>query len=96
MVSAAHGRFDVVLRNMNDREAEHYLAWAQPYHEMVHAQTGFGLRFSHLWHGDIDNRRYRERHDGLTRYGFDPFVDIAQTGDGIWRWNTAKPDLHGG
>jgi hypothetical protein len=95
MVAAAHGRFDVATRNMSDRQVGHYLEWARPYHEMTGAETGFadGL-VSHLWHGDVESRRYRDRHDGLKRFGFDPADDIAHTADGAWRWNTDKPDLH--
>jgi hypothetical protein len=95
MISAAHGRFDVATRSMSARQVDHYLDWARPYHEMVGAETSFsdGL-VSHLWHGDIENRRYRGRHDGLKRFGFDPLDDITQTADGGWRWNTAKPGLH--
>ena len=95
MVAAAHGRFDVATRNMSDAQADHYLAWARPYHETVRSETGFsdGL-VSHLWHGDVEDRRYRDRHDGLKRFGFDPARDIAHTADGAWRWNTPKPGLH--
>ena len=95
MVSAAHGRFDVATRSMSDRQADHYLEWARRYHEMVRAETGFADGVvSHLWHGDVEDRRYRDRHDGLKRFGFDPVDDIAHAADGAWRWNTAKPGLH--
>ena len=95
MVSAAHGRFDVATRSMSDRQADHYLDWARRYHEIVHGETGFSDgTVSHLWHGDVESRRYRARHDGLKHFGFDPVDDIAHTPDGAWRWNSAKPGLH--
>jgi hypothetical protein len=95
MVSAAHGRFDVATRSMSERQVDHYLDWARSYHEIVGGETSFvdGV-VSHLWHGDFERRRYRARHDGLKRFGFDPLDDIAHTADGAWRWNTAKPRLH--
>jgi hypothetical protein len=48
----------------------------------------------HLWHGDVGHRRYRERHDGLRHYDFDPFADIALDDNGAWRWNSDKPAMH--
>jgi hypothetical protein len=95
MVAAAYGCFDVVMRNMNDKQKEHYLAWATPCYEMFGAGTSFlDCRLFHLWHGEVDNRSYRERHDGLRRHDFDPFEDITHDANGSWRWNTNKPEMH--
>jgi hypothetical protein len=95
MVSAVYWCFGRVLRTMNDRQKAHYLVWARRWHEAVSGGTGFlDCRVFHLWHGEMDNRRYRERHDGLRRYDFDPFDDIAHDENGTWRWNTHKPEMH--
>jgi hypothetical protein len=95
MVSAAHGRFEVATRSMSEGQADHYLDWARSFHDMVAGEMSCADGVvSHLWHGDFEGRRYRARHDGLKRFGFDPVDDIAHTADGGWRWNTAKPDLH--
>ena len=97
MAAAAIGRLDygrdAIL--MNERQMLHYRAWGAPFHAAVRGRVGsIEGRTFHLWHGELRNRRYRERHDGLRRYGFDPFVDIALEGSGCRRWNTDKPDLH--
>ena len=95
MVSAVYGCFDVGMRNMNEKQKQHYMAWARPHHKIFGAETGFlDCRVFHLWHGDIDHRRYRERHDALRRHAFDPFEDIALDENGSWRWNSHKPELH--
>lgn len=95
MVSAVYGCFDVAMRNMNEKQKEHYLAWARPRYEMFGAEAGFlDCRVLHLWHGDIDHRYYRERHGALRRHEFDPFEDIAHDDNGGWRWNSNKPELH--
>jgi hypothetical protein len=47
----------------------------------------------HLWHGALENRGYTARHRALERFGFDPYTDVAVDGDGVWRWNSAKPDM---
>lgn len=95
LASAVHGRFDVATRTMNGRQAEHYLRWARPWHAMLSGQAGvLDGTVLHLWHGDVGNRRYRERHDGLRHHDFDPFADIALDDNGAWRWNSDKPAMH--
>jgi len=43
----------------------------------------------------MEKRRGRERHEGLSAIGFDPSSDLALTDNGLWRWATDRPDLHG-
>ncbi|MEM9300536.1 MAG: hypothetical protein AAGE01_00410 [Pseudomonadota bacterium] len=43
-------------------------------------------RAFHLWHGEIANRRYRERHALLVEHGFDPETDLELADNGTWRW----------
>ena len=96
MVSAAHGRFDVATRSMSDRQVDHYLDWARPYHEMVGGETGFSDG------AGVPPLARRRREPALSRAGtmgssaLDsiPVDDIAHAADGGWRWNTAKPGLH--
>lgn len=95
LAAAVHGRFDVATRTMNDRQAEHYLQWAHPWHDRLAGQAGvLEATLSHLWHGEFGDRQYRQRHDGLLPFDFDPFADIALDGNGAWRWNTDKPAMH--
>jgi hypothetical protein len=80
---------------MNARQQEHYLAWARPWHEAASAGAAcVDGRLFHLWHGEIENRRYRERHEGLAAFGFDPSGDIAHEANGSWCWSSDKPGLH--
>lgn len=37
----------------------------------------------HHWHGRLEDRKYRERWEILTKNKFDPFVDIGQTDSGL-------------
>ena len=48
----------------------------------------------HLWHGTLEDRQYVERVDGLARFAFDPYTDLAIDGAGAWRWNSDKPAMH--
>ena len=51
-------------------------------------------RLFHLWHGELRNRRYGQRHRARELLDFDPGADIAIDRGGCWRWNSDKPDLH--
>ena len=37
----------------------------------------------HHWHGRLEDRKYRERWDILTRGNFDPYLDLAQDKNGL-------------
>ena len=88
------GAFDQAQRAMraNSRRTEHYLVWARPFHATVGGRVGcIPGRLFHLWHGDLRDRRYRDRHALLADY--DPFTDIAADAGGCWRWSSRKPEL---
>jgi hypothetical protein len=92
---AALGRFDDAIYSlqMNPSWAKHYLAWAQPFFDTVRGSVTYldeGL--SHLWHGELENRQYVERHALLKESGFDPTKDIVTDENGCWRWNQARSD----
>jgi hypothetical protein len=94
---AANHCFDEIMKRhyWNKRQRDRYVAWAEPFYETVQAETGYldGDIF-HLWHGNVHERRTRTRHEGLQRFQFDPFTDIAIDTNGSWRWNSDKPDMH--
>jgi hypothetical protein len=94
LARAAYGCFDLaVSRQCLNRD--HYRAWAEPFYDAVQAQVAFveGDLF-HLWHGKSEDRHYHARHEGLDRFHFDPFRDIAIDHNGAWRWNSDKPEMH--
>ncbi len=94
---AASGEFERVITSigMDEPRRRHYLDWARPFHADVLGRIGWlpGPLF-HLWHGELSQRRYPERHENMAEYGFDPASDIAITEEGCWRWNSDKRDLH--
>jgi hypothetical protein len=97
IVAACYGSFEVVIRNqyMDELQEASYLAWAKPFFEEVQSATGFVEgRLFHLWHGEMQNRRSRERLEGLRKFQFNPFEDIAISESGCWRWNSVKPEMH--
>lgn len=62
--------------------------------ETGHALLGLGGTLLHLWPGDLADRGYDVRYQGLRVYDFDPFSDVALDENGCWRWNSDKPELH--
>lgn len=97
LVSAAYGCFEETIRLnlMNERQGHHYLDWATRFFQTVQGKVSAvaGALF-HLWHGTMEERRYKERYKGLQRFFFDPYLDLALDPKGFWRWNSDKPKLH--
>lgn len=94
---AAYGRFEDAMHatSMCEPGARHYLQWARPFFERVGGNVGHVEGTAvHLWHGNLANRRYQQRHEDLRAFGFDPFIDIAVDAQGCWRWNSDKPAMH--
>jgi hypothetical protein len=97
MTCAANHCFDEIMKRhyWNRRQRDRYLAWAEPFYETVRAETGYlDVDIFHLWHGNVHERGTRTRHQGLQRFQFDPFADIAIDANGCWRWNSEKPAMH--
>jgi hypothetical protein len=80
---------------MGPRWAEHYLAWAERHAERVGADIGcVEGSLIHLWHGDLEHRRYQDRHCDFSAYGYDPSTDVTLDDSGCWRWNSEKREMH--
>jgi len=96
LAAAAYGCFDeaICLNEFNDRQAAHYLEWAERFYHVVEGRVAaVAGDAAHLWHGTMADRRYKQRYEGLTPFGFDPYLDIAHAG-GPWRWSSPKPQMH--
>ena len=97
MICAAMGALEHAIAplRMNERWAEHYMAWAQRFHAAVRGSVGVSNgTLLHLWHGAFSHRRYRSRHEDLVAHAFDPGRDLTPESSGCWRWNCDKPGLH--
>jgi hypothetical protein len=97
LACAVFGELDALRSawKANQRQMEHYAAWARPFHGATRGEAGYvdGAVF-HLWHGRKQDRRYAERFAGFERFAFDPFRDVAMDGAGCWRWKTDKAEMH--
>jgi hypothetical protein len=97
LACAAVGRFNDAASTacLDAVRTTHYLRWAAPFAREVSGRVGCieGV-ILHLWHGEIGNRMYLPRHQGLSHYAFDPYNDISLNDEGAWEWATPRPELH--
>jgi hypothetical protein len=97
LFDAACGRHEDFARcyNMSPRQESHYNGWARPFSNAVQGKVGYldGSAL-HLWHGDLASRHYGSRYAGFEQFLFDPCRDLVQNDDGVWCWNSDKPELH--
>jgi hypothetical protein len=45
----------------------------------------------HLWHGDLKDRKYNDRHTLLKLNSFDPDRHLRKNADGCWEWSDEAP-----
>jgi hypothetical protein len=93
---AATGQMEeVIARNgMSPAHADDYRGWASRFRRDVQGMGYVDGDLYHLWHGDLERRRYGNRHSVLRSLGYDPAADIALNAERCWRWNSVKPELH--
>lgn len=97
LLGAAYGMPDVVVAEklLSAAHRDHYVRWASDFHADVRGRVGvIEGEIHHLWHGDLEDRRYDRRHEDLAQHDFDPRTDIRTGREGAWRWATDKPALH--
>ena len=77
------------------KQRANYEKWGRQFYAQVQGNVGYlPDTILHLWHGNTQNRRYRERAEKLARFGVDPDVDLRINSDLCWEWNTNRPSLH--
>ena len=97
LMAAAYGCLEVppTFLSMSPPHREHYLRWARPFFESVRGAVGFAkVDLYHLWDGRLIDRGYRQRHEAMRRFDFDPQADLLEDASGLWRWKSDKCELH--
>jgi hypothetical protein len=82
---AIYNEFDAACKTLelNDDRKRHYIAWAKKAHSNCQGKiSNIQGAIFHLWHGSIENRRYRERHLHFSKFSFDPNINIGYGADG--------------
>lgn len=96
MVGAALGQYEGIAErfSLNEPRRKHYLDWAIPFHKSVDGRVGLiSGTVCHLSHGDLQNRRYGDRHECLAAFNFDPGHDLRVGSHGAWEWARPRPEL---
>jgi len=96
LAEAACGWFDHAarFRHMTPQMARHFNAWAKRFHQLAGGRMDYVPgRLYHLWHGAVEDRKYRERHAEFQGLGFDPASDLVLGRDGAWKWAPERTDL---
>src|SRR5271168_4114165 len=76
----------------NSRLKQHYLQWALPFSGRIAGRIGcLSGTIYHLWHGEPNDRNYRNRHKLLEN--FDPYSDIQIGSNGAWQWTKPNVDF---
>jgi hypothetical protein len=96
MYYAAMGMFTTfMLTRTNIEWRRSYLRWAGPFYRAIKGKVGYvSGDITHLYHGTYADRQYVERWIILSRARYNPEEDIRINNQGIWEWNSDKPDLH--
>jgi hypothetical protein len=84
----------IVRHGMTPGHAEDYRLWVARFCQAVSSIGYVEGDIFHLWHGNLERRRYRDRFQILSAWEYDPASDIAVDTDGSWRWNSPKPEMH--
>jgi len=96
MACAAYGNYAAAIDTLclSEERASHYLSWARSYHDSINGEVGFlpGAIY-HLWHGEISDRSYKERHRALAELDFRLDRDLERDLNGFWKWRRPRPDL---
>jgi hypothetical protein len=96
MLAAGYGKQEDAARayGLNESQRAHYLHWADIFNARMGKPGWIDGQVFHLWHGDLEQRGYGNRHGEFQQFGFDPFRDIAKSAEGAWRWSSDKPEMH--
>jgi len=66
----------------------HYNNWAKSFFEQIEGRMDFvSGDVLHLWHGDLKNRNYFNRHDELEKARFNPYRDIISLPGNPLEWS---------
>lgn len=96
LLSAWRGRWrHPLLKRLNQNWKQHHLRYAAKVYPLVRNQIGYvSGNCLHLHHGSKENRNYVGRTTYLTDHDFDPSTDICLDENGLWKWNSDKPEMH--
>jgi hypothetical protein len=86
---AAAGQYNVTKTNLHLSKVryDHYVGWAEKFNSDIDGKISYidGL-IIHLYHGEIANRQYKERHMAFSELEFNPNTDLKRLESGSLEW----------
>jgi len=84
-----------IISHFPEKILDDMKSWKDEIYKRVRKSISYtpGILF-HLWHGDVKDRKYKERHLLLKKYSFNPKEDIKKNEDGVLVWASDKPKMH--
>lgn len=75
-----------VSSKMNEEWFKHYKKWANKSYEMVKGSVSYvSGDITHLYHGEILNRKYNNRYELLSDNNFNPTKDMYKNNKKLWQ-----------
>jgi len=82
------------MMGSNLRYRAHFHRWARGISENVRNRISYVPgKLLHLWHGELEERRYHENNLALQSFNFDPEVDLRMAKNGCWEWSDPQRGL---
>jgi hypothetical protein len=95
MAEGWRGNYTLTASRMNKLWCQWWIENSKRQRDLVSGQIGYiPGDIVHLWHGRMDKRNYTDRWKYLTDHRYDPTADIALDKNGLWMWNSDKPQMH--
>jgi hypothetical protein len=74
---------------------EHFQPWAEGFAAATRGRWGcVAGALSHLWHGSMGSKQFRQRYVDFSRFDFDPHADLTADEHAAWQWASDKPAMH--
>ena len=80
-------------QKFNSHMKNHMGAWRKKLMAKAPKVNYLPVDICHLWHGNLKNRRYMDRHDIVLENNYDPKADIKLVNN-VYEWATDKPNMH--
>jgi hypothetical protein len=72
----------------------HYLNWSKKIYPSIQSKLSYtDGTLLHLWHGDINNRKYSDGERVLEKFMFNPSTDLQLNRHNCWKWNHKNKDF---
>lgn len=77
-----------------EKYMHHFLEWGVQVRDLVGGRVGVVPgRLLHLWHGDLEDRRYADMNNEFKQFDFDPERHLRKDADGLLEWADAPDEL---